>query len=162
ADAGDRDEHRTSRGVARIVRCCRRTAFHRCLRIPGRTPARRRRSRPRLRDEPDGRRRARSHDDRSHRCGDTAPRAPPRIERTDRMIDVLINIDVDDLERAVAFYRDAFGLTLSRRLGAGAVELVGASSRIYLLRNTEGSAPLPTAPNTRRTYARHWTPVHLD
>jgi predicted enzyme related to lactoylglutathione lyase len=78
------------------------------------------------------------------------------------MTDVLINIDVDDLERAVTFYRDAFELTVARRLGAGAVELVGASSRIYLLGNPAGSAPLATEPNARRTYARHWTPVHLD
>ena len=78
------------------------------------------------------------------------------------MTDVLINIDVDDLDRAVAFYRDAFGLAVARRLGPGAVELVGASSRIYLLRNPSGSAPLPTDPNARRTYTRHWTPVHLD
>ena len=78
------------------------------------------------------------------------------------MMDVLINIDVDDLERAVAFYRDAFGLDVARRFGNGATELVGASSRIYLLRNSAGSAPLPTEPNAQRTYARHWTPVHLD
>jgi predicted enzyme related to lactoylglutathione lyase len=76
--------------------------------------------------------------------------------------DVLINIDVDDLERAVAFYRDAFELTVARRLGAGAVELVGASSRIYLLQNAAGTVPLPSDPNARRTYVRHWTPVHLD
>ena len=78
------------------------------------------------------------------------------------MTDVLVNIDVDDLDRAVAFYRDGLGLAVARRFGAGAVELVGASSRIYLLRNADGSPPVPTDPAARRTYARHWTPVHLD
>ena len=78
------------------------------------------------------------------------------------MTDVLVNIDVGDLDRAVTFYRDGLGLSVARRFGAGAVELVGASSRIYLLQNAEGSAPLSTDPAARRTYARHWTPVHVD
>jgi len=78
------------------------------------------------------------------------------------MTDVLVNIDVGDLDRAVRFYRDGLGLSVARRFGAGAVELVGASSRIYLLENAEGSAPLSTDPAARRTYARHWTPVHVD
>jgi len=78
------------------------------------------------------------------------------------MIDVLVNVDVEDLVRATAFYRDGVGLTVARRFGPGAVELVGATSRIYLLQNADGSAPLPTVPAARRTYGRHWTPVHLD
>ena len=40
---------------------------------------------------------------------------------------VLVNIDVDDLERAVAFYAAAFGLTAGRRFGALAVELTGGT-----------------------------------
>jgi len=78
------------------------------------------------------------------------------------MTDLLVNIDVADLERAIAFYRDGLGLSVARRFGAGAAELVGASSRVYLLQNAEGSPPLPTEPAIRRSYARHWTPVHLD
>jgi predicted enzyme related to lactoylglutathione lyase len=76
--------------------------------------------------------------------------------------EVLVNVDVGDLERAIAFYCDGLGLSIGRRFGVGAVELVGASSRIYLLQNPEGSSPLPTDPHTRRAYVRHWTPVHLD
>jgi predicted enzyme related to lactoylglutathione lyase len=74
---------------------------------------------------------------------------------------VLVNIDVPDLERAIRFYSDALGLTLARRLGATGAELVGASSNIYLLEKPLGSLPFPGAPSPR-SYLRHWTPVHVD
>jgi predicted enzyme related to lactoylglutathione lyase len=78
------------------------------------------------------------------------------------MIELLINIDVDDLERAVDFYTNALGLTVGRRIKTfGAVELLGASSRIYLLEREGGTAPSPDA-RASRDYQRHWTPVHLD
>ena len=41
------------------------------------------------------------------------------------MPDLLVNIDVDDLPKAIAFYSDAFGLTVGRRFGAMGVELLG-------------------------------------
>ncbi|HEY1246503.1 MAG TPA: VOC family protein [Hyphomicrobiaceae bacterium] len=75
--------------------------------------------------------------------------------------DALINIDVDDLGRAVAFYTGALGLKLGRRFGAAAVELTGSTSPIYLLAKAEGSHAGP-ATDERRRYERHWTPVHLD
>ncbi|HVK71764.1 MAG TPA: VOC family protein [Kofleriaceae bacterium] len=75
-------------------------------------------------------------------------------------MDVLINIDVDDLARAETFYTAAFGLTPGRRFGGDGLELLGASSRIYLLAKAAGTAA--TATGARRDYARHWTPVHLD
>jgi predicted enzyme related to lactoylglutathione lyase len=74
---------------------------------------------------------------------------------------LLVNIDVDDLERAVAFYTGALGLTVGRRLGVWAVELTGGTAAIYLLAKTDGS-PASPATAERRRYARHWTPVHLD
>ena len=74
---------------------------------------------------------------------------------------VLINIDVDDLARAEAFYRDALGLAAGRRFGKDGVEMLGASSPVYLLVKPAGSAASDTAMRTR-DYARHWTPVHLD
>jgi predicted enzyme related to lactoylglutathione lyase len=74
---------------------------------------------------------------------------------------LLVNIDVDDLERAVAFYTAAFGLTVGRRFGAFAVELTGGTAPIYLLVKADGS-PASAATGERRRYARHWTPVHLD
>ena len=40
-----------------------------------------------------------------------------------------VNIDVDDVDRAIAFYTSGLGLTLARRLFGGAVaEMAGASS----------------------------------
>lgn len=74
---------------------------------------------------------------------------------------VLINIDVDDLARAEAFYTAAFGLKVGRRFGAFAVELTGRTSPIYLLAKASGTQAGP-ATGERRRYARHWTPVHLD
>lgn len=76
-------------------------------------------------------------------------------------MELLVNIDVDDLERGIAFYRDAFGLRIGRRFGNAAVELVGGSSPLYLLVKPEGSPPTPAWGDVRR-YARHWSPVHLD
>lgn len=72
---------------------------------------------------------------------------------------VLINIDVDDLDRGVAFYTGAFGLVVTRRLGAHAAELNGWPTPVYLLEARAGS---PGAGDEPRRYARHWTPVHLD
>jgi predicted enzyme related to lactoylglutathione lyase len=75
---------------------------------------------------------------------------------------MLVNIDVPDLERAIAFYRDALDLKLERRLFGGRVaELSGASSLIYLLTKPAGTPPWPGA-SAIREYRRHWTPVHLD
>ena len=74
---------------------------------------------------------------------------------------VLANIDVDDLDRATAFYCSAFELTVARRFGTSAVELVGASVAIYLLRNAPGTPASPFA-SQLRDYHRHWTPVHMD
>jgi lactoylglutathione lyase len=75
--------------------------------------------------------------------------------------ELLVNVDVDDLERGVAFFVAAFGLRPGRRLGAGAAELLGAPVPIYLLEKPAGSRPCAGAAEPRR-YARHWTPVHLD
>jgi predicted enzyme related to lactoylglutathione lyase len=69
------------------------------------------------------------------------------------MPNMLVNIDVDDLEKGVAFYRDALGLTVGRRLGGSVVEMLGAGSAVYLLEKPADGV---------RDYRRHWTPVHLD
>jgi predicted enzyme related to lactoylglutathione lyase len=63
---------------------------------------------------------------------------------------IYVNIDVDDIDKGIAFYT-AIGLTLARRLFDGTVaELTGATAPIHLL------------PRAARNYTRHWTPVHLD
>jgi predicted enzyme related to lactoylglutathione lyase len=78
------------------------------------------------------------------------------------VVQLLVNVDVDDLEKAIEFYRSALGLTLKRRLYNDTVaEMVGASSPICLLKKPVGSAASATL-TTQRDYGRHWTPVHLD
>ena len=72
---------------------------------------------------------------------------------------LLLNIDVPDLAAARRFYVEAFGLRDGRRLGDGVLELLGAQAPIYLLQKPTGSLGTGDQP---RTYARHWTPVHVD
>jgi predicted enzyme related to lactoylglutathione lyase len=74
-------------------------------------------------------------------------------------MDLLINIDVPDLAEAIAFYSQAFGLAVTRRLGAEVAELSGLPARIYLLEKPGGSIGAAKDP---RRYDRHWTPVHVD
>lgn len=74
-------------------------------------------------------------------------------------MELLVNIDVPDLARAVAFYTDAFDLAVTRRFAAGGAELSGWPVRLYLLQKPEGSLG---AGESQRSYDRHWTPVHLD
>ncbi|NQD91330.1 VOC family protein [Pseudomonas sp. CrR25] len=75
---------------------------------------------------------------------------------------LLLNIDVPDLPAAEAFYTQALGLRSGRRLFAGTVlELSGAALPIYLLHQPDGSSPF-AASEQRRSYRRHWTPLHLD
>jgi predicted enzyme related to lactoylglutathione lyase len=74
-------------------------------------------------------------------------------------MDLLVNIDVSDIGRAVAFYTQAFDLTVTRRFGADGAELSGWPVRLYLLQKPAGSLGAGDSP---RRYDRHWTPVHLD
>lgn len=74
---------------------------------------------------------------------------------------ILINIDVDDLDRATAFYASLLELKVGRRFGAFGVELVGGAAPLYLLVKAADTAVSPASSECRR-YARHWTPVHLD
>jgi predicted enzyme related to lactoylglutathione lyase len=76
-------------------------------------------------------------------------------------VSMLVNIDVDDLGRAEAFYVEALGLSAARRFGDDGVELLGASAPVYLLKKAAGSAAGDASAQTR-DYRRHWTPVHLD
>src|SRR5262245_5908181 len=61
---------------------------------------------------------------------------------------LLVNIDVDDLARAEEFYCAALPLRVGRRFGQSAVELLGASSPVYLLAKAAGTAAF--AANGRR------------
>lgn len=74
---------------------------------------------------------------------------------------ILVDMDVPDIERAIAFYTQALPLKVGRRFDSGFVELLGASSPIYLLEEKEGNRATAST-DQKRTYARHWCPVHLD
>lgn len=76
-------------------------------------------------------------------------------------MDLRICIDVDDMERAIAFYTGGLGLRCGRRFQNAFVELLGASSPLDLLLNAPGTHPVAGSTATR-SYDRHWTPVHLD
>ena len=77
------------------------------------------------------------------------------------MIELRACIDVEDLDKAIAFYTQTLGLKLGRRLGSDWAELLGASSPVDLLARPAGSPSSPGASSVR-DYRRHWTPVHLD
>ena len=72
---------------------------------------------------------------------------------------ILVNIDVPDLKAGIAFYTQAFGLTVERHLGGQGAELSGWPVPVLLLEKAAGS---PGAAGSRRSCQRHWTPVHLD
>jgi len=74
-------------------------------------------------------------------------------------MNVLVNIDVEDLEKGARFYSEALGLRVGRRFD-GAVELLGTDAPIYLLEKAAGTRAF--SGGGKRSYARHWTPVHLD
>ena len=76
-------------------------------------------------------------------------------------MDLIVNIDVDDLSKAVAFYQAAARLRVGRRFGSFGVEMLGTSSPIYLLVKAGGTKPSTNTDEVRR-YRRHWTPVHVD
>jgi predicted enzyme related to lactoylglutathione lyase len=76
-------------------------------------------------------------------------------------MDFLVNIDVDEIDKAVRFYSAAFGLRVGRRFGPFAVEMLGGSVPVYLLVKKAGTAA-SDATSQLRSYERHWTPTHLD
>jgi catechol 2,3-dioxygenase-like lactoylglutathione lyase family enzyme len=76
------------------------------------------------------------------------------------VINLLVNLDIDDLDKAVRFYSSVFGLKVGRRLGTVGLEMLGCLSPIYLLERSANASAGTTS--RARTYQRDWTPVHLD
>lgn len=76
------------------------------------------------------------------------------------MTTLKICIDVADLDEAAAFYCQALELTEVRR-NPRTVTLTAGGTEIYLMLRPGGSLPFPAA-TEGRSFARHWTPVHLD
>lgn len=74
----------------------------------------------------------------------------------------VVNIDVEDIERAISFYERGLGLALRGRLFGGTVaEMAGGPSPVYLIEKPARGVAVPGTA-IRRDYRRHWTPVHLD
>ena len=76
-------------------------------------------------------------------------------------MDLLVNLDVDDLDKAVRFYSAALDLKVGRRFGFSGVEMLGSSSTIYLLVKSSATQVSPTT-TQQRNYQRHWTPILVD
>ena len=74
---------------------------------------------------------------------------------------IRVCVDVSDVEKAVAFYRDGLGLKPGRRYRNQWAEMLGAEAPIDLLAEKTGSSPSPKSTATR-SFERHWTHVHLD
>src|SRR3954465_8062550 len=83
------------------------------------------------------------------------------------MPEVHVYIEIDDLERGIAFYGgvafyvEGLGLSVARRLTPHWVELAGAQMPIHLLARPEprfesGEHVL------HKDFGRHCTPIHLD
>jgi len=62
---------------------------------------------------------------------------------------LLVNLDVDDLDKAICFYETALGLTLGRRFGAGGAEMLASPVPIYLLVKAAGTAASGAASQLR-------------
>jgi hypothetical protein len=62
------------------------------------------------------------------------------------MLRVLVNIDVNHVERAVAFYTDALARVIGSRFGNNDVELLGAAVLIDLLAKPATRPPAPVPP----------------
>jgi predicted enzyme related to lactoylglutathione lyase len=67
-----------------------------------------------------------------------------------------ICIDVDDVDRAVEFYRRGIGLTVVEQQPDWAQVRLGTQT-FWIMK-----APAGVQGSISRDYRRHWTPVHLD
>jgi predicted enzyme related to lactoylglutathione lyase len=76
-------------------------------------------------------------------------------------ISVSVSIDVPSLAEGVAFYCAAFGFSKKSEPVPGVAVLTGSNVELVLLEKQAGSQPSPGTKD-RRTFERHWTPVHLD
>jgi len=72
-----------------------------------------------------------------------------------------VTLDVPDLAAGIAFYGGVFGFVEVARPIPDYAVLDAGGQRLSLMRKAAGSRATP-ADGTERSYARHWTPVHLD
>lgn len=74
---------------------------------------------------------------------------------------VTVSIDVPSLDEGLKFFSEAFGFVESSRPHPGYAVLSAGEMTLGLLAKPAGSKPAPGSQDLR-TYARHWTPVHVD
>ncbi|MDQ3036412.1 MAG: VOC family protein [Myxococcota bacterium] len=75
---------------------------------------------------------------------------------------LFVNVDVPSIADAARFYVAALGFRVGRTMGPDMIELLGLEVPIYLLEKPARSGAVPDTDAIARTYARHWTPVHMD
>src|SRR3954453_18826788 len=96
----------------------------------------------------------------SHRAGDDGCLSDRGVGSL-TMPEVHVYIEIDDLERGIAFYVEGLGLAVARHLTPHWVELSGAQMPIHLLARPE--AQFESGEHVlRKDFGRHWTPIHLD
>ena len=74
---------------------------------------------------------------------------------------IAVSLDCPSLEEGIAFYGAVFGFEVTARPYTGLAALKSGDQSLLLIERAEGSAPYSGATATR-SYARHWTPIHLD
>ncbi|WP_341713391.1 VOC family protein [Erythrobacter sp.] len=74
---------------------------------------------------------------------------------------IVATIDVPDLTSGIEFYGKALGFTERVRPFPIFAVMTNGDARIGLMAKHAGTKPAPGSDDTR-SYARHWTPVHLD
>jgi predicted enzyme related to lactoylglutathione lyase len=74
---------------------------------------------------------------------------------------VNVSIDVPDLEKGLQFYASVFGFEETARPFPTMAILDANNLTVCMHAKAAGSMPSPGNPD-RRSYERHWTPVHLD
>lgn len=77
------------------------------------------------------------------------------------MIRLSVSIDVPDLAKGESFYVEALGCKKIRNQGEKMIVLSTDNAEIYLQECKTDSVAIKGS-NIKRTYERHWTPVHLD
>lgn len=78
------------------------------------------------------------------------------------MTKLSISIDVPNRQQATTFYVDALGCKKLRDQEPNMTVLSAGNVDIYLLEKQAGTNPLADGDSVRRSYTRHWTPIHLD
>ena len=65
----------------------------------------------------------------------------PWMTQEDVEMNFLVNLDVDDLDKAARFYGSAFGLKVGRRFGAFGIEMLGSRPQSTCSLNHLGRRP---------------------